>query len=118
MIIYLNDEWESSWGGELELWNEDMSEAVVKVPPKLGQVVIFTCSDNSFHGLPDPIAFPPDKFRRSIAFYYFTADGQVPEPRSTLWKERPGEDFLTRPSARIRKSVGQLRQAVNTLVGK
>jgi hypothetical protein len=118
MIVYLNEPWDSSWGGALELWNEDMTEAVIKIPPTLGQVAIFTCSDTSFHGLPDPIQCPENVYRRSVAFYYFTADGQTPEPRSTMWKERPGEDFLTKPSARIRQSASQMRQALNTLLGK
>jgi Rps23 Pro-64 3,4-dihydroxylase Tpa1-like proline 4-hydroxylase len=117
MIVYLNDAWDPSWGGALELWNEDMTEAVVTIPPALGQVAIFTCSDTSFHGLPDPIECPDHTYRRSIAFYYFTADGETPEPRSTLWKERPGEDFLTKPSARLRKSAGHIRQAFAALTG-
>ena len=118
MLVYLNDPWDESWGGGLELWNSEMNAAVATIPPTLGQVVIFTCTDISFHGLPDPIQCPEGTFRRSLAFYYFTADDQMPESRSTLWKERPGEDFLTRPSARLRKSAGQMRQAFLTLLGK
>jgi len=118
MLVYLNEDWDPSWGGQLELWNEDMSKAVVSVEPVLGQVVIFSTTDLSFHGLPDPIQCPPDRFRRSIAFYYFTADGATPDPRSTLWKERPGEDFLSRPSARLRAAAGRARKAVFTAIGK
>jgi len=84
MLVYLNENWEPSWGGELELWDVDMTRAVVKVPPRLGQVVIFNTTDTSFHGLPDPIQFPPGQFRRSLAFYYFTSDAETPDPRSTL----------------------------------
>jgi hypothetical protein len=105
-------------GGQLELWNHDMSEAVVSVMPELGQVVIFSTNDTSFHGLPDPIQCPPKQSRRSLAFYYFTADGATPDPRSTLWKERPGEDFLSRPSARIKAAAGHARRAVLTALGK
>jgi len=118
MLVYLNESWDEAWGGGLELWNRDMSEAVATIPPLLGQVAIFTCSDISFHGLPDPIACPEGTFRRSLAFYYFTADGNTPEPRSTLWKERPSEDFLTRPSAHLKKSAGYARQAFTTLLGR
>jgi len=118
MLVYLNEPWDEEWGGGLELWDRNMTEAQATIQPKMGQVAIFTCSDISFHGLPDPIACPEGTFRRSLAFYYFTADGNTPDPRSTLWKERPSEDFLTRPSARIRKSAGQVRQAFYTLIGK
>lgn len=118
MLVYLNDPWEESWGGGLELWNRDMTRAEVTVPPVFGQVAIFTCSDISFHGLPDPLQCPQGTYRKSLAFYYYTADGTTPEPRSTLWKERPGEDFLSRPSARFKAAAGHMRRAAQTLVGK
>ena len=118
MLVYLNENWEPSWGGELELWDVDMTRAVVKVPPRLGQVVIFNTTDTSFHGLPDPIQFPPGQFRRSLAFYYFTSDSETPDPRSTLWKERPSDDFLSRPSARIKTAGGHINRAIKTLLGK
>ena len=118
MLVYLNDPWEESWGGALELWDKDMTQAVVMVPPVFGQVAMFTCSDTSFHGLPDALACPPGTYRKSLAFYYYTAEDTTPEPRSTLWKERPGEDFLTRPSARFRAAAGHARRAVLTMIGK
>ena len=117
MLVYLNDPWEESWNGSLELWNREMTKAEVVVPPLLGQVVIFTCSDSSFHGLPDPLECPEGTFRRSLAFYYYTADGQAPNPHGTLFQERPGEDFLSRPSARFRAAFSLLRQAGRTLIG-
>jgi len=118
MIVYLNEDWDEDWGGGLELWNRDMTQAEVVVAPHIGNVAIFTCSDISYHGLPDPITCPADRFRRSIAFYYFTADATTPEPRSTLWKERPGEDFMSRPSARFRRAGGHAYRAAKTLFGR
>lgn len=115
MLVYLNEGWQAEWGGSLELWDKDMTTAVVKIPPTLGKVAIFSTTDESFHGLPDPINPPDGVFRRSIAFYYFTADASTPEARSTLWKERPNEDFLSRPSARLKQSAGHLRQAIKSL---
>jgi Rps23 Pro-64 3,4-dihydroxylase Tpa1-like proline 4-hydroxylase len=94
LLIYLNDGWQEEWGGALELWDRDMTRAVVKIPPVLGQVALFTCSDISYHGLPDPIDCPEGVTRRSLALYYYVDEGSIPEPRSTLWKERPGERFL------------------------
>ena len=118
MLVYLNEEWDPAWGGKIELWNSDMTQAEVAISPEMGQVVIFNTTDNSYHGLPDPLECPPDRFRRSLAFYYFTADATTPEARSTLWKERPHEDFLSRPSARIKAAGGHIRRAFMTLAGK
>lgn len=94
LLVYLNEGWQEDWGGALELWDRDMTRAVVTVPPVLGQVAMFTCSDISFHGLPDPISCPENVYRRSVALYYYAREDTVPAPRSTLWKERPGEQFL------------------------
>ena len=84
MGVHLNGDWDPSWGGQLELWDQDMSEAIVAVAPNLGQVVIFN----------------------------------TPDPRSTLWKEKPGEDFLSRPSARFKAVSGHLRRVFLTAAGK
>lgn len=128
MLVFLNDPWPSEWGGSLELWNQEMTRACVSVPPLLGSVAIFTCSDDSFHGLPDPISCPEGVFRKSLAFYYFTADSDIPEPRNTLFKQRPGEAFLRdvakgrprmRASAQHLRSAGQhLRSSVSSLFGR
>ena len=115
MLVYLNENWKPEWGGELELWDEQMRNAGVKIAPELGRVVIFNTTDTSFHGLPDPIRFPPGQFRRSIAFYYFTADQVLPEHRNTLWKERPNEDFLTSPAARVREATRHFGRGVKTI---
>jgi len=118
MLVYLNDDWDDSWGGGLELWNKDMTQAEVVIPPRLGNVVVFTCSDTSFHGLPDPISCPAGRFRRSLAFYYFTADGDTPAARGTLFKERPNEHFITGPRARFRQAGHHARQAIRALIPK
>jgi hypothetical protein len=118
MIVYLNDDWDPEWGGALELWDQQMTEAKVRIAPSLGNAAIFTCSDISFHGLPDPLLCPENRYRRSVAFYYFTADAETPEPRSTLWRERPGETFMSRPSARIRRAGGLALQSIKALGGK
>ena len=36
-------------------------------------MVIFTTSNVSFHGHPDPLQTPEDVTRKSIALYYYTA---------------------------------------------
>ena len=93
LLIYLNDDWRPEWNGDLELWSTDMKERRLSVPPKLGRAVIFNTDLDSFHGVPDVIACPPDRSRRSIALYYYTApvDGLANVPkRTTVFKPRPG----------------------------
>ena len=63
------------------------------VAPAMGRAVIFNTDLDSFHGVPDVIACPPERSRRSIALYYYTApeEGLASLPtRTTVFKPRPG----------------------------
>lgn len=92
LIIYLNDDWHDEYGGHLELWDQKMKACRVRVLPVMARAVIFNTSLNSFHGHPEPLTCPPDRSRRSIATYYYTAldDGVRSVPaRTTIFKPRP-----------------------------
>jgi hypothetical protein len=93
LLVYLNEDWDDEYGGQLELWKKDMSECAVRVSPVLGRAVIFSTALDSFHGHPDPLNCPPERSRRSIATYYYTAaeEGVALLPkRTTNFQERPG----------------------------
>jgi Rps23 Pro-64 3,4-dihydroxylase Tpa1-like proline 4-hydroxylase len=93
LLVYLNEDWDDEYGGQLELWKKDMSECAVRVGPVLGRAVIFSTALDSFHGHPDPLNCPPERSRRSIATYYYTAaeEGVALLPkRTTNFQERPG----------------------------
>ena len=93
LLVYLNPDWRPEWGGDLELWDQEMRACQVKVAPLLGRAVIFNTALDSYHGHPEALACPPDVARRSIATYYYTAlpagPGETPA-RTTMFKPRPG----------------------------
>jgi len=94
VILYLNQDWEESWGGHLELWDRKMVGAEVSLAPLAGRLVCFATDDWSYHGHPDPIRCPDGRFRRSLALYYYTNGRPAEEVSSghtTLFRERPGE---------------------------
>ena len=93
LIVYLNPEWHEEWGGAIELWDEAMTRAVVRVPPLLNQAVIFNTTETTYHGYPDPIRCPADVTRRSIALYYFTDEPGGGTPRSTNYRARPTDSL-------------------------
>ncbi|KAL3771438.1 hypothetical protein ACHAWO_009101 [Cyclotella atomus] len=72
VFIYLNDDWPEEYGGHLELWSKDMQSCYQRIQPKLGRFVVFSSTDFSYHGHPEPIQAPDGRARRSIALYYYT----------------------------------------------
>ena len=74
LLLYLNKNWQSEWGGELELWDKDMSKCCVKVLPIFNRAVIFNITDDAYHGHPQPLNTPDGVTRDSIALYYYTLD--------------------------------------------
>jgi len=96
VFIYLNDNWEEEWGGELELWNKDMDKCEARIATSFGRIVIFSTNDFSYHGHSDPLNCPPHRTRRSIAMYYYspvsrpadTIDTSVSADHGTLYKKR------------------------------
>jgi hypothetical protein len=99
-ILYLNHDWNESWGGHLELWDRSMTERVVSLAPVFNRLVVFETTDTSFHGHPDPLQCPAGVCRRSLALYYYSNGrpaAEVSAPHSTLHQVRPGEDFDPAP---------------------
>ena len=95
LLIYLNEDWDDEFGGKLELWDRAMTRCETSIAPVFGRAVIFDTDLDSYHGHPDPLACPPDRSRRSIATYYYTAfagsEGAV-RSKTTGFRRRPGSD--------------------------
>ena len=90
MLVYLNRDWREEWGGHLELWNADMTERRQRIAPTFNRTVIFSTTDTSFHGHPDPLLSPPGVTRKSVSLYYYTAgrpDEERSAPHDTIFRE-------------------------------
>lgn len=91
LILYLNRGWLSDWGGELELWDPDMTRCVRRIAPEFNRAVIFTTNDRTPHGFPEPLLCPEGETRKSLQLYYYTA-GRPPSeqsaPHGTLFHAR------------------------------
>jgi Rps23 Pro-64 3,4-dihydroxylase Tpa1-like proline 4-hydroxylase len=100
ILLYLNHGWPEEWGGHLELWDQNMTECRKKILPVFGRCVIFSTTDFSNHGHPDPLNCPENESRKSLALYYYS-NGRPREEiagahYSTPFRRRPGEKrFLT-----------------------
>jgi len=90
VLVYLNKGWEDEWGGQLELWDRNMTACEKKVSPVFNRCVIFNTDADSYHGHPEPMTCPEGQFRRSIALYYYSIE-KNPFRRATYYKARPGQ---------------------------
>jgi Rps23 Pro-64 3,4-dihydroxylase Tpa1-like proline 4-hydroxylase len=101
-IVYLNKNWQESWHGDLQLWEgykENGKHVLVKMQQKIypifNRLVIFSTSEKSYHGHPEPMECPEDVTRNSMALYYYTKErpeNDRYDPHSTTYIKLPWED--------------------------
>lgn len=77
LILYLEEDYDPSWGGCLEFWSHNATtnqplEKVKVIEPYFNRAILFDTTQNSWHGFPNPIVCPDGKMRKSIAVYYLT----------------------------------------------
>ena len=71
LLFYFNENWQESFGGALGLYDADL-KLKQQILPIANRVAIFTTSDESFHGFPEPMELPEDINRVSLALYYYS----------------------------------------------
>lgn len=77
LIIYLNRDWDTAWGGALDLCDFVTKKAGASVAPIFNRAVIFETNDQTLHGFPDPITCPVDHSRKSISLFYWSPDPEA-----------------------------------------
>jgi len=96
VLVYLNKDWKEEYGGHFELWNKKMTKCENKILPRFNTLAMFSTTDFSYHGHPNPLNCPEDRSRKSLAMYFYT-NGRPKheinkglENHSTIYKEREG----------------------------
>jgi hypothetical protein len=123
LILYLTPDWREEWGGHLGFWSHDAAkngpkDLVVSIPPFFNRAVLFDTTQNSWHGLPEPINCPEDVTRNSLAVYYLCEPGSTAVQRSRAlfapYKEQANDkhvlDLIDRRS--------DLRASASTYISK
>lgn len=104
LLLYLNKDWQEEYGGYLELWDKEITQCEKKILPIFNRLVIFTTTDFTYHGHPEPLTCPEGWTRKSLALYYYTNGRPAEEisgkAHSTIFQARPGEE-ITEKSEKI-----------------
>lgn len=111
LLLYLNPDWDDSWGGSLELWEPDGDRAARRIAPVLNRCVVFATTDGSLHGHPHPLACPPERARCSVALYYYTNGRPSDEqsaPHSTLYVGADRPPSGSRRAAKVSRTLRRL----------
>ena len=97
LLIYLNKEWDLSWGGGIELHSDPRDwerNRVTAFNCEFNRCVIFETNEHSWHGFPR-IQLPADKrqlSRKCISIYLYSKQRpkeEIAPPHGTFYVQRP-----------------------------
>jgi Rps23 Pro-64 3,4-dihydroxylase Tpa1-like proline 4-hydroxylase len=117
VLIYLNKDWEAEYGGNFELWSGHkdengkhvIEECMNKILPLFNRFVVFSTSEKSYHGHPEPLNCPEGRSRKSLALYFYT------NGREDEFKNTPAHSttFIKRPEDPDNDDLNELRETRN-----
>lgn len=125
-LIYLNQNWDVAYGGNFELWKghrDDKGRHVLetcekRVQPLFNRFVLFSTTEESYHGHPEPLTCPEGWTRKSLATYYYTngRPGEEEAPtHSTTFIRRPEDPEDPEVEAlRERRNQGRLASNIKS----
>jgi Rps23 Pro-64 3,4-dihydroxylase Tpa1-like proline 4-hydroxylase len=92
--LYINQDWKSEYGGHLELW-DDMMNHHKSIFCGFNQYVIWSNVEPSYHGYPQPLDCPENRYRKNLILLYYRKEWPeqlrtTPEKKSTAtWVNLP-----------------------------
>ena len=115
VLIYLNKDWEEEYGGHFEIWKGHQKDGQhilesceTKILPIFNRMAVFSTSERSYHGHPEPLSCPDGRTRKSIATYYYTNGRPAEED-----VEAHSTTFIKRPDDPDSKEIDELREKRN-----
>ena len=121
VLVYLNKDWKSEYGGQFELWNETMTECIKRIEPNFNTMAIFSTTSKSYHGNPGIIKCEQGNSRKSIAMYYYTNGRpehevvEFLEDHSTIFKARENLDDLQETEKYIQEKINHAHKEKNRI---
>ncbi|MGA3042265.1 MAG: 2OG-Fe(II) oxygenase [Bryobacteraceae bacterium] len=117
LIVFLNPQWEETWGGCLELLREpaaDTGDLRKIVVPVANRAVIFETTESSWHGF-RVIRTPPGLgiSRKSLAVYFYSRDrtaAEIAPMHGTYYYQRPLPGHLQAGYTLQAEDVAEIRK--------
>lgn len=116
LLIYLNKNWKPEYGGDLELWNKEMTKCEVTVPSDFNRAVIFLTDENSPHGY-SKINVPEGETRKSFYTYYYTEVGDDFSYSDSKFVSRPNDPALKKAATGFKETIKINAKKVLKLLG-
>ncbi len=116
LIVYMNKEWRSQWGGALEIHSNPRrpeENQIQAIDPLFNRCVMFETNEYSWHGFPK-IDLPEDKrnlSRKSISIYLYTKERPVEETapvHATFYVQRPLPSYFAEGRTLTQDDVKEL----------
>lgn len=104
LLIYLNRFWKPEYGGDLELWNKEMTTCEVTVPCDFNRAVIFYTDENSPHGYAK-INVPEGETRKSFYTYFYTPIGDGFRYSDSRFVSRPDDALGRKVVTSVKENV-------------
>jgi Rps23 Pro-64 3,4-dihydroxylase Tpa1-like proline 4-hydroxylase len=121
VLVYLNKDWKSEYGGQFELWNDTMTKCIKKIEPNFNTMAIFSTTSKSYHGNPEIIKCEEGNSRKSIAMYYYTNGRpqqevvEFLEEHSTIFKARENLDDLQETEKYVLEKINKAHKEENRI---
>ena len=108
LLYYITPEWKPENGGNLELWDEGVTQPV-EITSKFNRLVLMATNDKSWHSVNEVKA---NDVRRCVSNYYFS-------PHSPNGYETTHVTyFMARPEQKLRRIVTKLDGELRTAIRK
>ena len=112
LLYYVTPDWKLENGGNLELWDEKVTEAV-EIPSRFNRLVLMSTNDKSYHSVNTVKA---DGARYCVSNYYFSPDSPngYETAHVTYFQARPEQTLrriLTRADSDLRTVLRRVKKS-------
>jgi Rps23 Pro-64 3,4-dihydroxylase Tpa1-like proline 4-hydroxylase len=108
LLYYVTPDWKPANGGNLELWDNNVTEAV-EIPSLFNRLVLMSTNERSWHSVNQVKA---DRSRRCVSNYYFSPHSPNGHETSHVTY------FMARPEQKLRRLVTKVDSDIRTILRK